>query len=315
LSLPPGAPRKPRALCKGSKVAVFAPASPADQLEVTAGLAELRRLGYEFTPVQLPGEEGYFAASTESRREAFLKAALQPDISGLMALRGGYGANYLLDQDLSSRLQEPKCVIGFSDLTSLQIYLWQKCGWVTFLGPMVAAGLNRGADDSHGYDEQSFLQAVSNADSGWEIHLYGKALVRGLAEGRLLGGCLTLLQTSLGTPWEIDTTGSILVLEDRGMRPYQVDRALMHLKQAGKFSSVKGVVLGEFPDCEAAINGSPSVHDVCARILAPLGVPIVYGAAVGHTKRPMLTLPLGVQARLVSSGEARLDILEPAVLQ
>lgn len=308
-------PRKPKALRKGSKVAVFAPASPAEQLEVTAGLAELRRLGYEFAPVQLPGSEGYFAASTESRREAFLKAARHPEIAGLIALRGGYGANYLLDADLASQLQEPKCVIGFSDLTSLQIYLWQKCGWVTFLGPMVAAGLNRGADDSHGYDEHSFVHAVSNTKSGWELHLLGKSLVRGVGEGPILGGCLTLLQTTLGTPWEIDTSGSLLVLEDRGMRPYQVDRALMHLKQAGKFQRIQGIVLGEFPDCDFPAKGSPTVQEVCERILRPLGVPIVFGAPIGHTQRPILTLPLGVQARLISSGETNLEILEPAVVQ
>ncbi len=315
MTLPQGAPRKPKALRKGSKVAVFAPASPAEQLEVTAGLAELRRLGYEFIPVQLPGSEGYFAASAASRLEAFLKAARHPEIAGLVALRGGYGATYLLDHDLAAQLQEPKCVIGFSDLTSLQTYLWQMCGWVTFLGPMVSAGLNRGADDSHGYDEDSFLQAVGNSNSGWEIPLFGKAITRGVAEGRLLGGCLTLLQTTLGTPWEIETSGSILLLEDRGMRPYQVDRALMHLKQAGKFQSLQGIILGEFPDSDPPVKGSPSVHDVCARILRPLGVPIVFGAAVGHTKRPMLTLPLGVQARLISSGDGRLEILEPAVVQ
>jgi muramoyltetrapeptide carboxypeptidase len=315
LTLPTGAPRKPRALRKGSKIAVFAPASPAEQLDVTAGLAELRRLGYEFTPVQLPGTEGYFAASTESRRDGFLKAVHQPDIVGLMALRGGYGANYLLETDLSSQLLEPKCVIGFSDLTSLQTYLWQKCGWITFHGPMVAAGLNRGADDAYGYDEHSFLQAVGNFESGWEIHLGGKTLVKGVSEGRLLGGCLTLLQATLSTPWEIDTAGTLLILEDRGMRPYQVDRVLMHLKQAGKFESLQGVVLGEFPDSGPPVKGSPTVQDVCERILSPLGIPVVYGAAVGHTQRPMLTLPLGVQARLIASGTGRLEILEPAVVQ
>jgi len=180
---------------------------------------------------------------------------------------------------------------------------------------MVAAGLNRGADDSHGYDEHSFLQAVSNVVGNWEIDLHGTALVIGEAEGRLLGGCLTLVQTTLGTPWELDTDGSILVLEDRGIRPYQLDRALMHLKQAGKLRGVKGFVLGEFPDSEPTLKGSPGVLDVLQRILRPLNVPIVFGAAIGHTERPMLTLPLGVRVRLSATGEGRLTILEPAVMQ
>ena len=100
------------------------------------------------------------------------------------------------------------------------------------------------------------------------------------------------------------------------MRPYQVDRALMHLKQAGKFDAIQGIVLGEFPDGgEPTGKGTPSIHDVCDRILRPLGVPIVFGAAVGHTQRPMLTLPLGIQARLHASAESKLEILEPAVVQ
>lgn len=315
MSLVASIPRKPKALRNGSKVAVFAPASPADQLDVTAGIAELRRLGFEFVPVQLPGPEGYFAAPAGERLDAFLKAARDRQIGGLVALRGGYGATYLLDSDLSAQLDEPKCVIGFSDLTSLQIYLWQMAGWVTFHGPMVAAGLNRGADDSHGYDEHSFLEAVSNVAGSWEISLRGNALVTGEAEGRLLGGCLTLLETTLGTPWELETAGSILVLEDRGIRPYQLDRALMHLKQAGKLQGVKGFVLGEFPNSEPSVKGSPTVLDVVQRILRPLSVPIVFGAAIGHTERPMLTLPLGVRVRLAANGEGRLAMLEPAVVQ
>jgi len=315
MALPTSDPRKPRALRKGSKVTVFAPASAAEQLEVTAGLAELRRLGYEFIPMQVPGAEGYFAASSTARTEGFLKAARHPEIAGLIALRGGYGANYLLDCDLATQLTVPKCVIGFSDLTSLQAYLWQKCGWVTFHGPMVTAGLNRGADDACGYDEWSFLQSVGNTQSGWETSLGGTALVPGQAEGRLLGGCLTLLQTTLGTPWELDTDGAILVIEDRAMRPYQVDRALMHLKQAGKLRRLQGIVLGEFPDSDPPAKNSPSVLDTCQRILRPLGIPVVFGAAVGHTKRPLLTVPLGVRARLVSEGPGRLEILEPAVIE
>jgi len=98
------------------------------------------------------------------------------------------------------------------------------------------------------------------------------------------------------------------------MKPYQVDRVLMHLKQAGKLDGVKGIVLGDFPECEPPLQGSPTVRDVCARILGPLGVPIVFGAPVGHTMRPMLTLPLGVQARLSAKGEGTLEILEPAVI-
>lgn len=315
MSLPPGAPRKPKALRKGSKIAVFAPSSPAEHSDFSEGLAELRRLGFDCIPAQLPVPSGYFAGPADERLDSLLEAARNPEVDALIAMRGGYGANYLLEAGLSSQLHVPKCLLGFSDVTSLQIYLWQKCGWVTFYGPMLAAGFNRRANLPQGYDELSFQQAVGNWQSGYELNLRGKPLFPGLGEGRLLGGCLTLLQTSLATPWEIDTADSILVLEDRGMRPYQVDRALMHLKQAGKLEAVKGIVLGEFPDSEPSVVGSPTVFEVCDRILRPLGVPVISGAPVGHTSRPMLTIPLGVQARLHSSGEGRLEILEPAVVQ
>jgi len=125
------------------------------------------------------------------------------------------------------------------------------------------------------------------------------------------------VETTLGTPWELDTQGAILILEDRGMKPYQVDRALMHLKQAGKFRGIAGIVLGDFPDCEAA-HGAESVKDVARRVLDPLGVPLFWGAPIGHTKRPAITLPLGVRVRLSVAGSAglssQLEILEPAVV-
>jgi muramoyltetrapeptide carboxypeptidase len=124
---------------------------------------------------------------------------------------------------------------------------------------------------------------------------------------------MTLIEATLGTPWELDTRGSILVLEDRGMKPYQVDRVLTHLRQAGKFGGVRGIVLGEFPECPPTVPGSPTVRDVANRILSELKIPIVWGARVGHTPRPMLTLPLGVHARLHAHKAGRLEILEPAV--
>jgi muramoyltetrapeptide carboxypeptidase len=122
-----------------------------------------------------------------------------------------------------------------------------------------------------------------------------------------------LLETTLGTPWELDTAGSILLLEDRAIKPYQFDRALMHLKQAGKLKDVRAIVLGEFPESQPPVAGGPTVQEVARRILLESRVPVVWGAAVGHTSRPMLTIPLGVRARLRAAANPQLDILEPAV--
>jgi len=309
-----GTPRKPRALAAGSRLGIFAPASPAESVEMIAGLAELRRLGLQVVVNQDSKAEGYFAGSSLERVGGFQSAVLSDQVDGLVALRGGYGSNYLLDYALEKSLPDPKCVMGFSDLTSLQIYLWQRCGWISFYGPMVAAGLNAGAGARNGYDEDSLVQAIRKSESGWKLRLRGEPVLTGNATGRVLGGCMTLLEATIGTPWELDTKEAILVLEDRAMKPYQVDRVLMHLKQAGKFACVRGIVLGDFPESEPGVAGAPTVREVCARILRPLGVPIVFGAPIGHTVRPMLTIPLGIQARLVADEEGTLEFLEPAVV-
>jgi len=312
---------KPRALSKGARVGVFAPASPAEESRVAHGVAELKSLGFAPEDGFSRESQAYFSASLDSRLNHFLSLLNDPDIAALIALRGGYGSNYLLEcggsTPLLQRMQalaSPKGIVGYSDLTSLQIFLWQSFRWVTFYGPMVAAGFDAGANAANGYDRPSFDAALSCASSSWKINLRGEAMQQGSTEGIVLGGCLTLIETTLGTPWELDTSGSILLLEDRGMKPWQIDRALMHLTQAGKFHGVKGIILGEFPDCEPPVAGSPTAKDVCERILKPLGVPMVYGAAVGHTPRPMLTVPLGIRAKLTAEATGSLEFLESAVI-
>jgi muramoyltetrapeptide carboxypeptidase len=279
-----------------------------------AGLAELKRQGFQVVSNQDSKAEGYFAGPALERMNSFIAGVNSAEIDGLVALRGGYGSNYLLDFDLEKNLGQHKSLIGFSDLTTVQIYLWQRCNWVTFYGPMVVGGLNSGPGARNGYDENSFLQAIGKTEAGWKLRLKGEPVLAGQAMGRVLGGAMTLVEATIGTPWELDTKDSILVLEDRGMKPYQVDRVLMHLKHAGKFKNVRGIVLGEFPESEPSVAGAPRVKEVCARILRPLGVPIVFGAPVGHTTRPMLTIPLGIQARLDAEGEGTLEFLEPAVV-
>jgi muramoyltetrapeptide carboxypeptidase len=306
--------RKPHALASGGQFMPFAPASPAEPGRVAAGIAELRRFGFRVADRALFPNDGYFAGTVGDRRDDFATALERDDIGALVGVRGGYGSNYVLDSMEISSPEKPKIILGFSDLTSLHIFMWQRYRWVTFHGPMLAAGLDAGAGVATGYDSKSLLAALQKTDGGWSLELDGQVLAPGEAHGRLLGGCLTLVETTLGTPWELQTDGAILVLEDRGMKPWQVDRALMHLLQAGKFKGVRGILLGDFPECESPVPGSPTVRDVCQRILSPLGLPIVFGAPVGHTVRPALTLPLGVNARLSAKGAGVLEILEPAVV-
>lgn len=306
-------PLKPPALVSGSAIVVVAPASTAKPERIERGCETLTRLDFRVIHSADRKPDGYFSAPLKDRRKELLNAFTRADVRGVFCTRGGYGSGELLDALKPAQLKRPKIFCGFSDVTSVHIYLWQKLRWVTFYGPLVAGGFDAGANATGGFDPDSFMCAMTATNSGWSVPLRGETLARGSSAGTLLGGCITLIESSIGTPWELDTRGGILILEDRGLKPYQLDRLLLHLKQAGKFDGVKGIVFGEFPESEPPEGSSVTCADVCKRILGPLRIPVVYGAPVGHTPQPMLTLPLGVRARLVASGEGTLDILEPAV--
>jgi len=310
-------PQKPRPLRPGDAIRVIAPASPMNPDLLRQGIAELERLGYTVHhDARLLARDGFFAGTTADRRRELLNALREPDTRAIIATRGGYGSGYLLDATPewdAIRTTPPKLFLGYSDVTSLQVFLWRKFGWVSLYGPMVAAGLDHGADAPEGYNAASFAHAISETQRGWAIELQATTLAAGQAEGTLLGGCLTLVEMTLGTPWELDTRGAILVLEDRGMKPWQVDRALTHLRQAGKLAEIRALLFGDFPDCEPPA-GTASVKDVVAQVCAPLNVPITWGAPIGHTPKPLLTIPLGVRARLVAENSGRLEILEPACI-
>src|SRR5258708_4601836 len=307
-------PRKPLALVPGSTIAVVAPASSAKEERIQRGCETLESLDWRVRGDTCKSKPmGYFSAALAERRKLLQDALERREIRAVLCSRGGYGSTEILEKLVTARLRKAKIFCAFSDLTSVHIFLWQKLRWVTFYGPLVAGGFDAGPNATGGFDPDTFMWAMTATNSGWTVPLEGETFTRGKAEGTLLGGCVTLIETSIGTPWELDTRGAILLLEDRGVRPYQLDRMLLHLKQAGKFEGVRGIVLGEFPESEPPDGSSVTVADVCRRVLGPLRIPMVYGAPVGHTTRPMLTIPLGVRAKLQASGEGRIDILEPAV--
>src|SRR5579862_1801308 len=314
---------KPLALQPGAVVRVVAPASPFSKEKLEAGCAELERLGYQVQrDPHLLDCEGFFAGSAEARVDGLADAFRASDVRAVICARGGYGSNYLLEglEKNRKRLRgetgaRPKLFVGFSDLTTLQTYFRQRFGWPTLYGPMVCAGFDNGPDKPGGYDSKSFQSAVSGTgageNGGWSIDLQGETVTRGDAEGVLAGGCMTLLEATLKTDWEADTDGTILVLEDRAMKPYQVDRVLMHLKLAAKLDRVKGLIFGDFPECEVK-PGAPTVQEVIARLTGKLGIPVIWRSPIGHTERPLLTIPLGVKARFDASDGGKLEILESA---
>jgi muramoyltetrapeptide carboxypeptidase len=292
---------------------MVAPASHFKRAEFEAGCEALRRAGY--TPFYFESifeQDLYFAGSLARRTSELQEMFARDDVRAILCVRGGYGANYLLETlDLNAIKARPKIFIGYSDVTALLTYFADAGGFVTFHGPMTAK------DWAHadGVDLASW-QAALGSPSAWELGADAGAsgLVEGEAEGILYGGCLSILVASLGTPYEIQTRGTILFLEDIAAKPYQVDRMLMQLKLAGKFEGVRGIVFGQMLDCVQNANQGYTLQEVVLRIVGGLGVPVAYGVRSGHVTGRNITLPFGVRAGFtVRGGQAGLKILEGAV--
>jgi muramoyltetrapeptide carboxypeptidase len=306
-------PVKPPALRPGDTVGIVAPASNIKRADLEAGCGALRRAGYRpFYFDSIVERDLYFAGSVERRARELEEMFVRDDVRAIVCARGGYGANYLLKElDLEKIRAHPKIFAGYSDITTLLTYFHDAAGIVTFHGPMAAK------DWAHadGVDLASWHAALSSS-TGWNVELNEgvSGLVEGDAEGILYGGCLSILVASLGTPYEIKTAGTILFLEDLAAKPYQVDRMLMHLKLAGHFDGVRGIVFGEMLDCMQTANQGYTLQDVVMRIVGDLKVPVAFGVRSGHVTSGNITLPFGVRAKLtVRSEHVSLRILESAV--
>jgi muramoyltetrapeptide carboxypeptidase len=310
---PPSPRVKPPALQPGDTVGIIAPASNLKRELLDAGCQALRALGYQpFCFDSILDQDLYFAGSAKRRAHELEEMFLRPEVRAIVCARGGYGANYLLDAiDLQKIKSHPKIFVGYSDITTLLTYFTDAAGLITFHGPMVAK------DFAHpdGVELASWKAALGGS-SEWAFDLAGvKPLVEGAAQGILYGGCLSLLVASLGTPYEIQTAGTILFIEDVAARPYQIDRMLMQLKLAGKLNGVRGIMFGEMLDCVQHQNQSYTLEDVVLRVVGDLHMPIAYGLRSGHVSRSNITLPIGVRAALdIKHGEVSLRILESATV-
>jgi muramoyltetrapeptide carboxypeptidase len=305
--------RKPPALHSGDRIAIVAPASPFARDTFEAGLAELRALGFE--PVfedSVFDRRFYLAGTAESRAAALQKAWADPSIAGIVAARGGYGSVHLLPL-LNPRVfsASAKAFIGYSDNTSLLTWLNQTCGVVAFHGPMVEGRL---AEADRGYDRDTFTRCLCRAEPAGAItHPRLETIKPGEESGMLVGGTLTMLAASLGTPYAFDPPhGCILFLDDVAERPYRLDRMLTQLRLAGILVRVSAIVFGVMPGCDEP-GGTPTARDAVAELLAEFPGPVLFGLPSGHTDGPTLTLPLGVRARVVANGRPELIIEEAAV--
>jgi muramoyltetrapeptide carboxypeptidase len=307
---------RPPALRPGDSIGIVAPASNIQADLFAEGCRELESLGFRVRfREDIHSLHRYLAGSLARRSDEFHQMMLDRDTQGVFCARGGYGSAHLLPRlDFEALRAQPKVFCGASDITMLLGALESR-GLVVFHGPMVATTIRQGPA---GYDREVLErllmlgEAVTFPTGGCEI------LATGRGEGRLTGGCLSLVVSLLGTPWEVSTRGTIMVLEDIGCRPYQIDRMLTQLRQAGKFDRVEGFVFGEMLDCTQHEDQDYSLQDIIRDVVGDLGVPILYNFPTGHSTRPNVVVPFGVAARLeldasTDPPSCHFRLLEPAV--
>ncbi len=305
---------KPAAVRAGATLGIISPASTPRPELVERGLQALALLGYKtrIFPHALDRGPLYYAGSARHRADDLHAAFADPDVDAILCTRGGWGSAELLpllDRDLIRA--NTKAFIGYSDQTSLHVWLRNEAGLITFHGPMLAADFAK----SDGVDRRSW-HAAFEGTSQWQAGECDglRVLKPGVAEGELHGGCLAIYVESLGTPYAARPREGVLFLEDINVKPYQWDRMLVHLKHAGLLEGVTGIVFGNMAQSCSA-EEQPAIEASLLHALGDFAGPVAIGLRSGHVDRENITLPLGAQVRLDLTSETnpRLYFLEAAV--
>ena len=270
---------KPRVLLPGATVGIAAPGGPVDPDRVEAGRALLEKAGFAtWCREDLTARSGYLAGDDERRIDELMQLVGDPKIGAIVCARGGYGCDRILDRlDPELFREAAKPLVGYSDITALHLWQARHAGLAGIHGPMLERG--------DGLDEGALaaLAAMLSGKAQLPLLLQGIGLEAGTAEGPLVGGSLTMLAASIGTSWEVDTAGAILLLEDVGEHPYRIDRMLQQLRGARKLEGVVGIGFGDFSTCVDDRYGS-RIDDVLADWVRPLGVPCVTSLPFGHVR-------------------------------
>lgn len=315
---------KPRALREGDAVGLITPAtyvSDPDQLQSAERTLRYFGLVPRFGR-NVRKRTGYLGGSIAERISDLHEMFADQEIKAIFCIRGGYGSGQLLDKiDYDLIRRNPKIFLGYSDITALHLAIFKRTGLVTFHGPVV---LSRYTE----YTQQAFRRAVftakpmgafTNPKEANELRPQHslRTIRSGEASGRLVGGNLSLIAMTMGTPFEIDTENKILFLEDVGEEPYRIDRMLTNLRLAGKLHRAAGIIFGECAECtprdfRPGFQSTFSLGEVLDNVLGDLPIPVLSGLTIGHTT-DQLTLPLGVSATLDAS-RGELTIKEAAVL-
>lgn len=299
---------KPAAVRDGAVIGVVALASPVKREFVERGVAELSRLGFTAKlGAHLEERTRYTAGSRDARLEDLLTLWDDPEVDAIFCARGGYGSMELLTSLSPERFQtRPKVFVGASDITAMHGFFAASVGMVSFHGPMVAQKIARGT-----YDSEGLLRLIQSPEPAGMLVAPGTRVVHpGTGEGRLVGGCLSIFASLVGTPFFPSCKDAILFLEDTLVKPYQIDRMLTQLRLAGCLNSIRGLVFGEMVKCDQHPEQGYTLDEMLSDWTASLGIPVHLGFPSGHTETDAMTLPLGVRARLSDDG---IELLEGAV--
>lgn len=306
---------KPKALKFGDTIGIISPASPTTEEKVKKSYNKLIEMGFKVEIGESVYERHGYLSGTDDIRAADINNMFKDKkIKGIICTRGGYGTPRILDLiDYEAIKNNPKVFVGYSDITALHIAFNQKSDLVTFHGPMVASDMVEGFSI---FSRDNFLKSIMNKEpiskisnpEGEEIF----TINGGIAEGIIIGGNLSLIVDTIGTPYEINTTDKILFIEEIGEQPYNIDRMLNQLRLSGKLQEANGIILGDFNNCETENpEENLTLEQVINDQIKSTGKPTIFNLQAGHCN-PMLTLPFGVKARL-NADKKELIILERSI--
>ena len=304
----------PKPLKAGSKIGITAPASPSSPWEINEAVRFLKSMDCSVEIGKLINKKNreykYLSASDDDRAAEFMEFIENPEIDAIMCARGGYGTLRILEKlDYNKIKKNPKIIVGFSDITALIIAINRKTGLIGFHGPVAGSSFNQ-------FTRECFKKVLFEEGFKYSQKFSQMNVVKnGLASGILVGGNLTMLTSSLGSPYEIDSDNAILFVEETKEEPYRIDRMLSQLALAGKFNNLKGVILGNFGSLDAKKNFYPgksfTVRQVLEERFSSMNIPFVMNMPFGHIKDKM-TIPYGVYARL-DTKEKSLEFLGAGV--
>lgn len=309
-------PIYPPHLSRGDLIGLVSPASTMlDAARIERGVKYLEGRGYRVAlGANISRVHGYLAGTDEERVSDLHAMFGTREVKAILCIRGGYGTPrllHLLDYRLIAR--NPKILVGYSDITALQLALWRKTRLISFQGPMAGVDM---ADSMDEFTESLFWDLLTSTRKIGRIPLADSSITTlcpGKASGRLLGGNLALIVAQLGTAFQPDFTGSVLFLEDIDEEPYRVDRMMMHLRNAAILPKAAAVLAGQFTDCTPKDSSKPSltVEQVMRETSAAVGIPFLSNLPFGHVPRKM-TMPIGLSIR-VDAGNQIVEYLQAAV--